>query len=79
MFCSGRPDTDAGGYSVRHATQEWLAEHLDEWARNRPLLMRSQHDRRPDDGVEPEIYERSIHDRCDIRLVLNDRPRVIRM
>lgn len=79
LFCSGRPEFDDSGYSVRRATEEWLAEHLGEWARDRPLLMCSQHDRRPDDEVKLEIYERCIHGRYDVRLVLDDRPRVIRM
>lgn len=79
VFCSGRPEFDDHGYPVRRATVEWLADHLGEWARERPLLMRAQHDRRPDDEVKLDLYEKGVHGRYDVRLVLDDRPRVIRM
>lgn len=79
VFCSGRPIRDDDGYDVGAATYVWLAEHVGEWALGAPLFMRAQSDRRPDDLIKAEIYERFIRGRYDVRLALDDRPRVIRM
>ncbi|MFJ6138906.1 hypothetical protein [Kitasatospora sp. NPDC092286] len=46
IFCSGRPERDDRGYSVRAATRRWLGRHLGEWADDSLLLMRGQGDRR---------------------------------
>lgn len=79
IFCSGRPIRDQHGFDVGAATYGWLVEHVGEWALSRPLFMRRQDDRRPDDLIKAEIYEHFIRDRFDVRLALDDRPRVIRM
>lgn len=79
VFCSGRPILDDGGYNVGAATYPWLAEHVGEWTLGAPLFMRAQGDWRPDDLIKAEIYERFIRGRYDVRLALDDRPRVIRM
>jgi hypothetical protein len=67
VFCSGRPVIDA-----------WLFEHVGEWAARAPLFMRGQGDGRPDDIDKTEIYETFIRGHYDVRLALDDRPRVIR-
>ncbi len=41
-FWTGRPRR------TRVATREWLAVHVGWWAKNRPLKMRGDEDRRPD-------------------------------
>lgn len=78
VFCSGRPVRDDNGWDVGRATYAWLFEHVGEWTASCPLFMRGHGDRRPDDIVKPEIYEAFIRGRWDVRLALDDRPRVIR-
>lgn len=77
IFCSGRPGFDARGHDVGRASRNWLVEHLGEWTRGAPLLMRSQHDTRPDDVVKKELFDTYITGRYDVRLALEDRNQVV--
>ncbi|MFJ2420209.1 phosphatase domain-containing protein [Streptomyces brevispora] len=77
LFCSGRPERDDQGYSVRAATRGWLGQHLGEWTDSAPLLMRGQDDMRPDHAVKHELFNTHIRDAYDVRLALDDRDRVV--
>ncbi|MBD0673924.1 hypothetical protein [Streptomyces sp. CBMA156] len=77
IFCSGRPERDDRGYSVRAATRRWLGRHLGEWADDSLLLMRGQGDRRLDHVVKRELFNTHIRDTCDVLLALDDRDRVV--
>lgn len=73
VFVSGRPER------CREATDKWLADHITEISPNH-LFMRSDGDRRPDDVVKAELFDNEIAPQFgDPWLVLDDRPRVIRM
>ena len=70
VLLTGRPDEHAD------AIRQWLTEHevvYDE------LLMRRRGDRRRDTVVKRERYRDEIAPRYDVRLVVEDRPRVIEM
>ncbi|MFD4242694.1 hypothetical protein ACFWP3_13995 [Streptomyces sp. NPDC058525] len=77
IFCSGRPERDDGGYSVRAATRSWLGQHLGKWADDALLLMRGQGDMRPDHAVKHELFNAHIRDVYDVLLALDDRDRVV--
>ncbi|MFJ5071280.1 hypothetical protein ACIQC7_33165 [Kitasatospora sp. NPDC088556] len=77
IFCSGRPERDDRGYSVRAATRRWLGRHLGEWADDSLLLMRGQGDRRLDHAVKHELFNAHIRDAYDVLLALDDRDRVV--
>lgn len=69
VLVSGRPDT------YKKETIEWLAKH------NVPyetIMMRRGDDKRPDDIVKKEILDKQLQKEY-IELVIDDRPRVIRM
>ena len=68
-FVSGRPDT------YRKETEEWLSKYYPDY---NVLLMRRRHDMRPDDDIKEEILNKYF-DKSKIDLVIDDRPRVIRM
>lgn len=78
LFCSGRPIIENHGVNIGNATYAWLVKHVGEWTARAPLFMRGQGDSRPDDIVKTEIYETFIRSHYDVRLALEDRPRVIR-
>lgn len=69
IIVSARPD------NYREKTEKWLTEHGIEYS---ALLMRKVGDHRPDVVIKEEIYNMHLKGR-DIRLVFDDRPRVIRM
>ncbi|MGW0896942.1 phosphatase domain-containing protein [Streptomyces goshikiensis] len=77
IFCSGRPERDDQGYSVRAATRRRLGRHLGEWADDSLLLMRGQGDRRLDHAVKHELFNTHIRDAYDALLALDDRDRVV--
>ena len=58
------------------AIRTWLADHEVPYDR---LLMRSPGDRRQDTEVKREYYRQEIAPRYDVRIVIDDRPRVIEM
>lgn len=60
----------------RRISESWLSAHLGLFER---LFMRSDGDYRPDDIVKLEIYLSKIHDVYDVRLVVDDRNRVVKM
>ncbi|HXG93445.1 MAG TPA: hypothetical protein VNN73_13945 [Blastocatellia bacterium] len=66
---SGRPD------DYRDATLEWLKLHDVPF---KALFMRNAEDYRPDDIVKQEILDKHF-DKSNVELVIEDRPRVIRM
>lgn len=70
LFVSGRED------SCRHETQKWLDENL---IPNEELIMRPAGDYRPDEVVKAEIYREHIEPVYDVRYVLDDRNKVVRM
>jgi protein phosphatase len=70
VLLTGRPDEH------EPAIRRWLADHQVTYDR---LLMRPGGDRRPDTVVKRELYHRDIASRYDVRLAIDDRPRVIEM
>jgi hypothetical protein len=66
---SGRPD------DYREETLEWLALHRVPF---KALYMREASDFRPDDVIKQEILEKHF-EKDNVELVIEDRPRVIRM
>lgn len=79
IFCSGRPERDERGYDVRAMTRGWLEQHLGSWTLDQPLVMRRAADKRPDDIVKRELYERHIEQTFDLQLALDDRDCVVAM
>lgn len=70
VLLTGRPDDHA------RAIRRWLADHGVVYDQ---LVMRPGGDRRPDTVVKREIYHRDIAPHHDVRVVIDDRPRVIDM
>jgi hypothetical protein len=70
IICSGRSE------DFREVTQQWLASHGITFD---CLLMRPAKDNRSDAVVKREMYEREIAGKYDVRLVLDDRSRVVNM
>lgn len=67
---SGRPDT------YREMTRTWLEQH------NLPvylLLMRRSVDKRPDDEIKLDIYNKSVRPFFNVQGIFDDRPNVLRM
>lgn len=81
FLVSGRPD------DYRKVTEEWLGRNIMQEfpdGKGRPLpytalFMRKAGDSRQDDIVKQEIYDRYFKDKYPVRLVIDDRPSVIRM
>jgi hydroxymethylpyrimidine pyrophosphatase-like HAD family hydrolase len=69
ILVTGRPD------DYREVTEQWLKQHKIPYQQ---LYMRKAGDFRPDDIVKQEILDRHL-DKEEIKLVIEDRPRVIRM
>lgn len=72
ILVSGRPE------DYRDATEEWLARMAKITPDKYILIMRESHDKRDDDIVKLEIYEKYLSN-LNILKVFDDRPRVIRM
>lgn len=70
VLLTGRPDDH------EPVVRRWLADHCVPYDR---LLMRPSGDRRPDTVMKRERYHRDIAPRFDVRIVFDDRPRVIEM
>ena len=60
----------------REETKDWLDHHGIEYD---SLFMRATGDFRRDDIVKEEIYHRDIEPRVEVKLVLDDRDRVVQM
>jgi hypothetical protein len=78
---SDLPDTYIVIVSGREAickpeTEQWLA---DNGIRYDELYMRAAEDKRDDRIVKQEIYEANIKPRFNVRFVLDDRDRVVKM
>lgn len=71
VFVSGRPE------DYKQATLDWLNEYGINFFTT--LIMRRKGDSRPDDIVKEEILGTYFRNKDDIELVIDDRPRVIRM
>jgi uncharacterized HAD superfamily protein len=69
ILVTGRPD------DYREVTEQWLKQHKIPYQQ---LYMRKAGDFRPDDIVKQEILDRHLN-KGEIKLVIEDRPRVIRM
>lgn len=69
LFVTGRPER------TRVDTEEWLSNRIS-WTK---LVMRSNGDRRADDVLKREIYERDIAPYYDVLFCLEDRSRVVKM
>jgi phosphatidate phosphatase APP1 len=69
ILVSGRPD------DYRPMTEDWLKKHKIPYQQ---LFMRKSGDFRPDDIVKQEILHQDLK-KEEIKLVIDDRPRVIRM
>lgn len=71
IYCSGRME------HARQGTQEWLVQHTDfPYA---ALFMRVNEDYRNDAVVKREIYDNLIEPIYDIKVVLDDRDKVIKV
>lgn len=68
VLLSGRPDT------WRDQTQRWLRDHE---VPHDELWMRPADDTRRDDIVKGEMFDAHVRHRFNVRLVLDDRDRVI--
>jgi hypothetical protein len=76
IFVSGRPD------SCRQATLDWIREFVHMNAigtRGSTLLMRQIGDKRGDDVVKLELFNKFIRGKYHVRWVLDDRDRVVAM
>ncbi|MDD5151457.1 MAG: hypothetical protein PHC28_13445 [Flavobacterium sp.] len=71
LFVTGRSDI------CEDLTRKWLDDKVD--IGEYKLFMRGQYDRRCDTIVKREIYENHIQPYYNVQLVLDDRPKVIRM
>lgn len=72
VFVSGRPD------NYRAMTEEWLDRHVG-LVLPPLLIMRRHNDGRPDTEVKKQILDTYFPDRGLVKLVIDDRPSVIRM
>lgn len=82
---------DAAGYTILFVsgrdgkcyeqTMEWILRHGAEYIPGRPFgfWMRPEGDMRPDTIIKREIFDAHIRDKWDVRVVLDDRPKVARM
>ncbi len=71
---SARPDT------YRSQTENWLSRHCpDLWTSITALLMRNEGDHRPDTEVKKDILKGIQSQGYNVRLVIDDRPSVIKM
>lgn len=70
LFVSGRSEKH------RTATEYWLMGH---GIRYHMLLMRGKDDQRADEILKREMYEKYIEPDYNVRLVIDDRPKVLRM
>jgi predicted kinase len=69
IFISGRDD------SCYNLTQAWLQQNN----LTGLLFMRKTGDKRPDEIVKQEIFEKNIKNKYYVEFVMDDRPKVIRM
>lgn len=72
MFLSGRKR------SCGDATFQWLTDWLP-LDRPKQLLMRSDDDKRPDEEVKRELFEKCIRGKFNVKYVIDDRKKVCRM
>lgn len=73
IFLSGRDE------SGREAAEKWLSTHVEIPREHWELKLRKKHDYRPDDVLKKEIYEKQIEPYYDVKLVLEDRDKVVKM
>jgi phosphoglycolate phosphatase-like HAD superfamily hydrolase len=70
ILMSGRSDNH------RETTEAWLKRYHIQY---HALLMRAEGDYRADEIVKAELYEAEVAPSYDVRVVFDDRPKVIRM
>jgi hypothetical protein len=78
VFMSGRTE------GCRVDTERWIIKHMDwmfgAYGESRPtLFMRAIGDRRPDDRVKLELFDRHVRDVYDVRMVFDDRDSVVKL
>ena len=73
VFLSGRTE------AARWRTEMWLRTHVLEPGEWPMLHLRAVGDTRPDDVVKGELFDRYVAGRYRVRLVLDDRDRVVAM
>jgi predicted kinase len=73
IFVSGREGSD----QCRKDTYNWIQKNLESDCFS--LLMRKEHDFRPDEIIKKEIYENNIKDIFDVVAVFDDRNKVVNM
>ncbi len=71
IFVSARPE------DYKKETLEWLEKNYLSFAWT--VIMRKSGDKRPDNEVKQEMYDRYFKDKYPIEVVIDDRPRIIRM
>lgn len=72
ILLSGREEGDQGQH--RAATERWLAKHEVDYDE---LWMRPAGDKRGDDIVKAELFDNHVRGRFNVRMVLDDRDRVV--
>jgi acid phosphatase class B len=73
LFVTGRSDV------CKNETILWLERNLASLKSDYKILMRKNRDYRDDTVIKKEIYLNHIEQDYDVKLVLDDRPTVIRM
>jgi hypothetical protein len=71
VYLSGRSEV------CRRATSVWIAKHVG--VAGEALHMRAHWDRRPDQIVKRELYERHVKPNYTVTAVFDDRAKVVRM
>lgn len=75
IFVSGRMDVAR----CRTDSLCWLRKHVDAGIQSDQLHMRANKDLRPDEVVKRELYEQHIEPEYSVRVVLDDRNKVVQM
>lgn len=75
IFLSGRDGV------CHDATMEWILQHAQKYipAVSFEFYMRPEGDSRPDTVIKRELFDAHVRDRYNVKVVLDDRPRVARM
>lgn len=73
IFVSARPER------YRESTLTWFKHHLPEEIKEVTLMMRRSNDKRDDVEVKQEMYNKYFKDKYPVEVVIDDRPKVIRM
>ncbi len=73
IFVSARPE------NYRDLTEAWLEKMLKGYVIHKTLIMRRANDKRDDTEVKQQIFDTYFKDKYPVEVVIDDRPKVIRM